>query len=116
LPAAAVPPLLSVAKLLQCIANEQVENKITMTGIGKEKIEEFIKEHIAPIRAYTARLVVRYHDLTKKVSWCSPSCPTERERSLCDEENGSHKKEQLVRGEDHRREQPESNHRLYHIN
>lgn len=46
--------LLPIAKLLQCIANETYENKILESN--SEKVIEFIKENIQPLRNFTNRI------------------------------------------------------------
>jgi hypothetical protein len=56
-----VPPdvlkvLLPIAKLLQSIANEQLENKITTDAVAAPKVLQFIQKHIEPVRAFAARL------------------------------------------------------------
>eukprot|EP01122_Echinamoeba_exundans_P002054 TRINITY_DN1201_c0_g1_i3.p1 TRINITY_DN1201_c0_g1~~TRINITY_DN1201_c0_g1_i3.p1 ORF type:complete len:594 (-),score=90.50 TRINITY_DN1201_c0_g1_i3:1-1782(-) len=48
--------LLPIAKLLQSIANEQLENKITTDSAATPKVVQFIQKHIEPVRAFAARL------------------------------------------------------------
>jgi len=81
----ALKVLLQIAKLLQCIANEQIENKITLTANGQDKILAFIEKSIQPIRDYAARLVV--HKLSAVCRNSSSKYLIERGRDIFDEED-----------------------------
>lgn len=77
-----VKVLLPIARLLQCIANETVDNKI-FDSSSNEKITTFIRENIETIRAFTTHLT-NEHEIAaiKKMTKIPEFRPDEKDIAL----------------------------------